>query len=654
MTWIRRLGVGRLVTVWLAVFFFAMTAYQSLHEPPVLSEYDDYSLPVASILHAGRLSVGDDDVEFYKELYPEWAEAIEYRELSGYRTRDGRELTWYFPVYAALCIPMTLLLRAMGLPAVYAFCYTNLLLLLAALLTAWKRTKAGEGTRALLVLALSLNPVVFYLSWCSGEVFLFAFLAMGFVHWYNRAYRPAAFLISVAGMANPVALAPGIVLIAEFLLRLWTERPQRQPFPAWVRANLRGVLTFAACFLIGLVPMAWNLYHTGHINLTATYGKFTRGDESALSRMLAYFFDLNYGLLPYFTLMLPLSAAVLIAAVRKKRLGCLSWAAAFLLTVFGYSLMVHINSGMSGMARYNVWGSVPLVMGTVLFGQALFGERRIPRRIFRGVLCAGLALTAAVVLWYDPWFASNTDYLEMTPVAAWTLDHAPGLYDPLHSTFRSRVTHTDGAYARETPVIDRAPDGRVRKLLASAKDREALRASLFPEGRDPEASAWLERELARLGEGDSYISVPPAFRIGLFPRWETGRAIDFRAGASDAALWFTEGLSEPEEWGTWTDGGRAVMTFSAASEAPVLRCAIRCRVFTGEQRVVVTRDGAEVFSGVVRDGGFSFDLANDPDAPAVTLVFAFPDAVSPLSLGMSADDRLLGIGPVEMTLTEAE
>lgn len=43
-------------------------------------------------------------------------------------------MAWYFPTYSAVTLPFIFVLHIMKLPAIYAFSYTNLSLLLISLL----------------------------------------------------------------------------------------------------------------------------------------------------------------------------------------------------------------------------------------------------------------------------------------------------------------------------------------------------------------------------------------------------------------------------------------------------------------------------------------------------------------------------------------
>jgi asparagine N-glycosylation enzyme membrane subunit Stt3 len=69
--------------------------------------------------------------------------------------------------------------------------------------------------------------------------------------------------------------------------------------------------------------------------------------------------------------------------------------------------MIHINSGMSGIARYNAWGAVILIFAVVLFFDEILMEQRT-RKVTLASLSFGVFLTTLIVLVYGPHYAERT------------------------------------------------------------------------------------------------------------------------------------------------------------------------------------------------------------------------------------------------------
>ena len=513
----------------IVIFLMALLMYAGIHPTYLMGEWDDYSLPVASLFHDHNFSVSADDVTYYKALFPEWAADIDGYELSGYRTGDGAELSWYFPVYSILCMPMTVLLWVMKLPQIYAFSFTNILLYGLALLCVAKYLKAPEKKRLLLVLTLAIHPAVFYVNYIGAEVCLFALLIMAAVFWQNGWHHCAAFFVALAGTMNATILSVGLVMIAEYLIRLCLAKTPETSWPAYIRANMTRVIRYGLCYVIGILPMCYNLILTGHINLTASYERYTVSKETVFQRAYAYLFDLNYGMLPYFPVVIWLAILLLALAViriltgsdKETKAAAVSYVICVLtgfLLVMLYSVMIHINSGMDGIARYNTWGSVLFVFGVVMYYDKLLTGKRIVGsgktilpRVAAVLLSLDLIWSAFMIWWYDPNRAANTAYIFMNPLAVVVLEKAPILYNPLHSTFASRTLYKDGCYEYDTPVVYCSyEDGSVRKVLATAEDADML---LSEYGSASGADGWWEAQVAGLTEKESYISVPKKYVI---------------------------------------------------------------------------------------------------------------------------------------------
>ncbi len=498
--------------IYLIFFCSILLIICSVNEPIPIGEWDDYSLPVASIFNDHNFSISNEDISAYKQLFPEWADSIDGYSLSGYTTRSrSGEMSWYFPTYALSCIPMVLLLKILNLPLIYAFCYTNLTVFAISLIFVLYRLNVDDQKKFLLILALSINPIIFYISWISAEVYIYSMLIIGLTCWHNTWNKLAAFYISIAGTLNPTIMSVGIIMVFEYFCIIIKSKDNLVSWKKYWYSLCPNIIKYGFCYIIGIIPMIYNYYNTGHINLTASNSSFIRGSESIFSRFLAYLFDLNFGILPYFTILFVLAFFFLVIATIRRYSKYLLLIIAFLLNMLLYSIMTHVNCGMSGIARYNAWNSVLLIFAVIVNYDSLLATN-IFRRIIRCLFCFGIFLTGSIVFRYNPHLASNTDYIEMTPIAKSILDYAPSLYNPLYSTFNSRVTHQDGGYnfITESPIIYKGSDGYVRKILASSENREELLNNYTSLS---DADDWLINQINSLDRTLSYISIPRKYKI---------------------------------------------------------------------------------------------------------------------------------------------
>lgn len=503
------MNTKKIMQCYLIVYGVLMLMYCSINRPSPNGEWDDYSLPVASLIAEHNFSISSYDIEYYKELFPEWADYVENYHLSGYVTRKGGEMTWYFPTYSAACIPIVLLLQILKLPTVYTFAFTNLSVMMLLLFSVYQHLQVGDRRKLLMIVLLSVNPIIFYFSWTSAEVFIYAMLGLAMIFWYNQWYKRAAIFVSIAGMLNPTIMVLGIVMIFEYLIRLLRTMKPGDKLIIFIKTNLWNVIFYGACYLIGLIPMFYNYYNTGHINLTASYDLYLTSNESVFERFLSYLFDLNYGLLPYYSFILVMAFVLLGLAIIKRHWRYIEWIIALLINVLSYSIMIHINHGMSGIARYNAWAAVILIFAVCLYYDQIISNE-IVKKIFRFSFVISVILTGCIVYAYGPNRADKVYYKNMTPIAAFVLDNVPALYDPLHSTFNSRVMHVDGGYYYELPISYCGSDGDVRKILASKENVEQL---LREYTGDEESMVWFEKQVLGLTEKEEYISVPKKYKI---------------------------------------------------------------------------------------------------------------------------------------------
>ena len=544
LVFLRPISIPWPIPVIIMLFVMVMGFYESVNAPGPFGEWDDYSFPIVSMLKEHRISVTERTIEGVKEwLYPGWGWMIDGYKLSGMFTADGGQLPWYFPVYAVVCMPAVLVLKRLSIPPMHAFPITNIAVVTVALIIAGCALKTDNKRRTLLVLALAVHPAVFYISNISAESLIYAFMIIGCTFWHNRWYRPAAVMISLAGMLNPTIMIIGVVMIFEYLEH---EGYYSNPFKNLIDPKKwRGLITFGICFLPELVPMGYNYYHTGHINLTAATKELVTGNETTFQRAWAYLSDLNYGMFPYFPIMcviaLMLMLLVLIriknvfayamphrykqrrelmtaAAKQKAKAGTryMEWMVTFILNLILVSTVTHINSGMCGIARYDMWLSVIPIFAIVIFGHDMVDVKAV-RRVAATAISLGIILTGTIVWAYYPHFAMNVQYTDFSPIASYALENLPGLYNPIPSTFVARTQHIDGGYDYETPFIYYGKDGYARKILASKKDADDLLNNYRSAYKDVK---WFNKEsfenqVKRLSDRPGYISIPARYRVTI-------------------------------------------------------------------------------------------------------------------------------------------
>ncbi|MGD9879073.1 MAG: hypothetical protein AB7U95_02955 [Reyranella sp.] len=119
-----------------------------------------------------------------------------------------------------------------------------------------------------------------------------------------------------------------------------------------------------------------------------------------------------------------------------------------------------------------------------------------------------------------------------------------------------------------------------------------------------------------------------------------------------AARWLTSGWSDPEQWGTWSEGGTAILHVPIPKEGTTQAIALEVTAYSGNpskmQSVVVTAAGKTKWQGRLAPGHVSTIRipidSSDIFSNYVQLTLHIENPQSPRSNGQGPDSRLLGVG----------
>lgn len=630
-----KIDLKKCMVTYLVVYCVIITLLCSIKGPLRWGEFDDYTLPVASLLNDHNFSITDDDIAYYKVLFPEVATEIESYSLSGYMTRDGDGmLTWYFPTYAILSIPYVLILTFLDLPASYAFSYLNITTVMLMLVMAYKTLRFGNKRKFAVIIALSIAPVWFYFPWTLAESVIYAFLGMAMIAWYNGRTKCAALFLSLAGTLNITVMVTGFVMIFEYFFNLFQQKKETETFWQFVKANFIKTVQYGCCYVPGIIPVIYNLYHVGNINLTASYSSFTQGRETTWQRFISYFLDMNYGYLPYYGFLLVAAVVILIGAARKKHWKYIAFTVSFLSNVVLYSVMTHINCGYTGIARYSSWCSVILVCAVVFYYDEIITKKAI-RSTVELLVSVNMIWLVLVMNYYGLYASSNTWGTGMMPIAKTVLEYCPSLYNPLGSSFCAGVNNIIGGYDYKTPIVYTDSNGHVRKILAVSEDREYLSQRYALSNND---SQWFEDQLNKLDEKERYISVPNKYHLVKNSKYYDGLALYFQQDSYNAEDYVLSGMYAPESWGTWSSGRVALSMDFSDIEANIIIGNIVCGTYNQSQHVRIYVNEKCVFDEIVlKDNGITFEFPNPRGLAEIRI-----DVITAKDI-VPTDGRILGL-----------
>ena len=357
-----------------------------------------------------------------------------------------------------------------------------------------------------LFLIFAFGPTMFYITWPSAEVLITSLCLYSLVALFCHNYKTSLLFMSIASTLN-ITLTP-ICFFIWFKYALYKEPSfyKLDKFKLFIAQNLKEIIKLSLIQLITFVPIVLNLFRWNRMVVMQGMGT----TEGLFGRFVAYLIDLNFGIFPYFPFLFFIVIAVSIFSEKRKEYFVFLLCS--LVTLIGISLMVHINCGMTGIARYNLWFSSILLVVSCYYS-SFFNKKILKATQFLTLLSAAYI---SIFVWTCHGIQADrgTSYTSMSPIAKRVLYYIPQLYNPLYSTFNSRTIHVDGGYNYKTPVIYVSDkDQFVKKILASKKDKELLRESLNPLSNNDQKK--IISELEKLTDTDSYLNFDKRFSIKI-------------------------------------------------------------------------------------------------------------------------------------------
>jgi hypothetical protein len=281
--------------------------------------------------------------------------------------------------------------------------------------------------------------------WTSAEMFIASLLIISIVFFVNRNSYLAALFCSIASTLNIVINAFGLIILADYFWTNYISKWKEQKYDT-IKKNWKKTLVLGICYLPALITPVFNLYISGSIALqlgASNHTNFREMITGIFGRFFAYLFDLNLGFFAYTPILLLLSFAFFVIAIKKKNQTVIMLGLGLFFLVISYSMMMHINSGMTGMARYNTWSISILffIVGTQYDSLLI---RKVSKHII--VFLILISSILSFVILKSVMENHSGSYTEFTPMAKLVLNNAPYLYNPNPATFISRNENVDGGY----------------------------------------------------------------------------------------------------------------------------------------------------------------------------------------------------------------
>lgn len=536
--------------------------------------------------------------------------------------------------------------------------HTAFLLLHAALL-GFVTALAGHlhGRRGLLtfVLLTLLSPMVWYVDKVHTEFFTYCLCAAAVISLRGRRYFLSSLCLALASTQNisfaGIALAPLVFAYIEHYTK-----------PRFCVSQV--LMIFATGALVFLHPLYY-FFRYGAIDPQFVAGGAKVGGN--LKYFYVWLLDPDIGLLPNWPLGLILVLFIILAAAVRTREGAaenqareaglirnnyLLFCGWFLLVnLYAQSSTDRLNSGATpGLARYATW-YIPLfypALQLVLNSLAGLKRRSIQVVATVGTIIVFAACAAFTFECQRPQL-SEAGYVTPSAVSLFVQTRWPFVYNPPPEIFAKRYSGIGEAPELQSAIAVVGPD--CRKILLSSGSHRIF--GIAGCGYDEPA---LFRTLTQM------VGTSLSAASGRYVHLNDSQVRKSLVTCPSTLLFSTNGNLEPsmlrsfgaaEPWGRWALGRHASIVCMSNGSKMARLTATSFSPGNRSQRLVVSMNGMSpitfTFSGPQQIVEVPLEQAlNTP----IKLDFSFPDAVSPRTLGISADERELSIGFVKIDLTK--
>lgn len=617
--------------------------------PGVQGDGKEYIMQTVAFQNHFSFGITEEDLSNAKEEFYNEAEALEaeYNNEIHMHESDNARYSNHYGAYSALVTPVKRVILALGIYPLWAFSITNYILWLAAILVIFFCLRT-DAKRKLCILALLIfNPIIFYLCWSHSEVYIFAFVVMGLVFYYNKQYGRSIFFLSIAATQNlgviPFAMMVGIDYIVECIQRYISEY-KKFDFANFAKLYWKKVIPYVIFYIPAFLPLISTYVRFGTYNLVADVAM---ENKYLLHKALDYAFDLNLGILPYEPIVLISFIVMAITGLKNNMRSVII----NLVGVFGMLYIIahqlQINSGMQNIMRYNVW-IIPVLI--FFIGMNLNIDKDNGKRLIAVCLSEAVFTTAIVgyIIWGGGDFSSN----QFAPWTKAIMNNFPELYNPTHGIFYSRTTGVE-LYESSEPVVYVNNDGYIRKILLSEEAEEVFYSENWmlvdSQGNSVDKNKLKSKSV---DEGQyRYINVKDNYRH--LNEYALGDKILFFSENYNADNYVQSGISGKEERMSWTDADKFNMSMLLNSSAPMIKGHIDIMgTFYQPQKVTIFINENQVFCNTIEGEQEINFVFENPKNRIVNMTILLPDSLSPAKLGLSEDTRNLGISIREMLFTE--
>lgn len=422
-----------------------------------------------------------EDIENRNGIY-----ISERYDFTGYfETTSGRWYSYHFWAYSLLNLPVFTLLHTFSLNELLCFQITNSLILLLSLWAIVLFSQLPTWKKFWLFMLAALNPALFYIPWVHPEIFSYSFVLLSVIFTLNHNLRTAVLMSSIASLQNPP-----IAVITLFLVLVGWRGTEY---------NYRELLTLLVISSISTIPYIFYYMNYGTFSLITLSGA-SNISYITLNKIGSLFFDPNFGLLPYFPILLPFTIISTIISVQKRKWYIPQlWGVLFLIALIG-STQGNWNCGMMYIHRYAVY-MIPIVILIAMLSMEYFSRKTISAAFATSVILAA-AIMGILFVNYN-----CENCITHNELSNNILTIAPMAYNPPLDVFAERAIRREGNYYDYLPIIY-AYDGRPRKILTDYQHISEVEGYIDPRDKD--------KIISDIGDsGIGYINFGPLWEFPI-------------------------------------------------------------------------------------------------------------------------------------------
>lgn len=550
---------------------------------------------------------------------------------------------WFYSLCAAVISEFGDLV-GVRIPIHSSFLLFHCILLASLLIVAW-RNFGWKGLVAAIILTF-ISPIIWYFNKVHTEFFTYCLTTSAVILFLKRKYLHSALFLALTATQNISFSAISLLVLGLGILH---------------RGKRNYSLGDAAMLIvtIGLIAIHPVYYYSrwGIVDPTFLIGSANVGEN--LRYFYVWTFDPDLGLLPNW----PISFVLLVVsafALRNRmtdRSTFLSWLVFVLcyvsVSLWAQSSTTNLNSGATpGLARYSLWYLALFIPSTfLLLEKAVQIKTKWYAGLYLALLLSGFAYNAHFYLPSKP-----EAYTQPSLVSYWLQRHFPRLYDPPPEIFAERYGGIGEMSAiPETSAII-GPDCRKILTFQSSQDDDytvlgGKGCNIDPEKLDSVLIRY--NEVRKLDSPTYYNLSKEELQSVLF----VPRVMEWMSAAigGNVSRMMMSGWSSPEIWGTWSKGKYASLMIPCPADKGVSEGPMTIELdlvpFIADKHPVVifqiNNDNEKVWHGSIEKEEIIEVMLSENSCDsndATTLTFYIENPMSPTSLGLSGDDRKIGVG----------